>query len=229
MQMLFRNSNIVRFADKRCGARLVGRNAKMLHAALALWVIVAIVSTLSAQGQAGDSIAGAGATPLNSSTNLPVEHIGPNDLIGLSVYDSPELTRTFRVDSDGTLRLPMLHKHIQAAGLYPEQLENSIRTALINGGIFVDPIVTVTVVEYRSRPISVVGAVRNPITFQDTGNLTLLDAISQAGGLTDNAGQEILVSRQQMDSKGKTTTLTQRIPTHELFSSADSSPIACSA
>jgi len=51
------------------------------------------------------------------------------------VYDSPELTRTVRVDSDGAIRLPMLQKHIQAAGLYPSELENAITTALTNENV----------------------------------------------------------------------------------------------
>ncbi len=164
-----------------------------------------------------------GATSSGSSANLPIEKIGPNDLISLSVYDSPELSRTFRVDADGTLRLPMLPQHLQAEGLYPEQLEKEITKALVDGGILVDPIVTVTMAEYRSRSISVVGAVRSPTTFQDTGNLTLLDAISQAGGLTDGAGEEILVSRQHTDSSGKTVTLTERIPARSLLESTDAS------
>jgi len=56
----------------------------------------------------------------------------------------------------------MLQKHIKAAGLYPEELEKVIMHALIDEQVLVDPIVTVSVVEYRSRPINVVGAVRPP-------------------------------------------------------------------
>ena len=61
--------------------------------------------------------------------------------------------------------------------------------------ILVDPIVKITVVEYHSRPISVMGAVRRPITFQADGVVTLLDALSRAEGLTDDAGPEILVTQ----------------------------------
>ena len=80
-------------------------------------LVIAILMVLapcaaSAQDQSNSTRAGAGATSLNEAANLPVERIGPNDLIGITVYDSPELTRTFRVDSDGEIRLPMLRKHI---------------------------------------------------------------------------------------------------------------------
>jgi polysaccharide export outer membrane protein len=191
-------------------------------------LVIAILMVLapcaaSAQDQSNSTRAGAGATSLNEAANLPVERIGPNDLIGITVYDSPELTRTFRVDSDGEIRLPMLRKHIKAVGLFPEELENSVQAALVDGQVMVDPIVTVSVVEYRSRPITVVGEVKNPITFQATGVVTVLDAISQAGGLAEDAGSEILVSRQELAADGKSTTLTQRIPARSLLSAADPS------
>ncbi len=189
-------------------------------------ILVLTAGMLCAQTQpsaAGSSGVGAGATTLNATANLPVARIGNNDLLGITVYDSPELTRTVRVDSDGTIRLPMLEKHIQATGLYPEQLEKAITSELINEQILVDPIVTVSVVEYQSRPISVVGSVKTPITFQDTGVVTLLDAITKAGGLTQDAGQEILVSREQTGADGKTSTIVQRIPVKGLLDSVDTS------
>ena len=55
------------------------------------------------------------------TTNLPAQRIGPDDLIGLSVYDSPEFTRTIRVGPDGTIRLPMLKQRIKADGLMPSE------------------------------------------------------------------------------------------------------------
>jgi len=146
-----------------------------------------------------------------------VEKIGPDDLIGITVYDAPELTRTARVGSDGDIRLPMLRQHVHASGLYPGELENAIVKALTSENVLVEPIVTVSVVEYRSRPITVVGAVKTPLTFQATGTVTLLDAISRAGGLTDNAGSEVLVSGQPTVESDKSVKLIQRIPVHSLL------------
>lgn len=122
-----------------------------------------------------------GATTYSEGSNLPAEKIGRDDLIGITVYDAPELTRTVRVGTDGDIRLPMLRQHVHADGLSPADLENAITKALTDESILVDPIVTVSVVEYRSRPITVVGAVKTPLTFQATGTVTLLDAISRAG------------------------------------------------
>jgi polysaccharide export outer membrane protein len=155
-----------------------------------------------------------------AGANLPIQRIGVDDLVSIQVYDSPELTRTERVAQDGMLRLPLLSKPLKAAGLFPSDLEKSITDELKVEGILVRPIVSVSVSEYRSRPISVVGAVRHPLTFQAFGNVTLLDAITRADGLSDAAGSEILVTRPGQDGEAG---LTQRIPVKALMDHADES------
>lgn len=159
--------------------------------------------------------------PLDSTTNLPVQKIGLDDLIGISVYDSPELTRTVRVGSDGTIRLPMVKTRIPVVGLLPSDAETAIAAELAKEQILVDPIVTVSLVESRSRPIVVSGAVKKPITFQASGEVTLLDALARAEGLTLDAGPEILVSKTQTGPDGKPMTLTQRIAVKGLIDRAD--------
>jgi polysaccharide export outer membrane protein len=154
-------------------------------------------------------------------SNLPAQKIGPNDLIAVSVYGSPELTRTVRVGADGLIRLPMLRQRIRAEGLFPEDLETAITAALSTEQILVDPVVTVTIAEYHSRPISIAGAVRNPVTFQAAGPVTLLDALTRAGGLREDAGPEILVSRAQPGEDGQIAALVQRIPVKSLIDLAD--------
>jgi polysaccharide export outer membrane protein len=148
-------------------------------------------------------------------SNLPAQKIGPNDLIAVSVYDAPELTRTIRVDADGSISLPLVKQTIQAGGLLPRQLEDSIGEALKSAELLVDPVVKVTIAEYYSRPISVAGAVRKPITFQATGNVTLLEAIARAEGLTADAGVEILVSRPQQQQ------MIRRVSVKALIDAAD--------
>ena len=152
---------------------------------------------------------------------LPAQKVGPNDLIAVSVYDSPEFTRMVRVGSDGTMRLPMLKQRIKAEGLMPSDLEESIATALTDEGLIVDPFVTVTIAEYHSRPISVMGAVKLPITFQADSPVSLLEALARAGGLSAEAGPEILISRVQTGPDSAPTTLVQRIPVKALIDAAD--------
>ena len=77
-------------------------------------------------------------------SNLPTQPVGPDDLLALSVYDSPELTRTVRVDANGNIRLPMLKDPIPVQGLVPSQVETTIAKSLTQGKVLVDPIVTVT-------------------------------------------------------------------------------------
>jgi len=174
------------------------------------------------QGIAGERT-GASVTAPGQLLNLPIERIGVDDLVGISVYDSPELTRTVRVNANGDIRLPMLTRPVHAAGLYPEGLETAITTALTAENVLVDPIVTVTVAEYQSRPITVAGAVKTPLTFQATGTVTLLDAISRAGGLSDKAGSLVLVSHQSAAADVESTTLVQRVPVQALLDGSDSS------
>lgn len=144
--------------------------------------------------------------------NLPAQKLGVDDLVAVSVYDAPELTRTVRVESDGTIHLPLLQDGVAAAGKFPGDLEGAIADALRTGQILVDPVVKVTVVEYHSRPIAVMGAVHKPLTFQAVGVVTLLDALAHAEGLTADAGTEILLTR---DDK------VERIPIKRLMKDAD--------
>lgn len=153
--------------------------------------------------------------------NLPAQKIGANDLIAVSVYDAPEFTRTVRVDADGNIRLPMLQQLVHAEGLLPAQLETALAAAVKAEQILVDPYVTVTVVAYESRPISVAGAVRSPVTFQAMGNVSLLEAITRAGGLASEAGPEVLVTHIQTGPADARISLTRRIPVKSLIDAAD--------
>jgi polysaccharide export outer membrane protein len=148
--------------------------------------------------------------------NLPGLRAGPNDLIAVSVYGAPELTRTVRVSPEGDIRLPMLEQRLRVQGLLPSQMEDLIARALTEGGILVKPLVMVTIAEFASRPVSVAGAVRRPLTFQAAGRVTLLDALARAEGLSPEAGPEILLTR----SEGGRA-LTRRIPVRALIDEAD--------
>jgi polysaccharide export outer membrane protein len=184
-------------------------------------LVIALASASSAQEQTVTNRVGAESNLTSDGPNLSQGKLGGDDLIGISVYDSPELSHTVRVGTDGTIRLPMVRQHIQVAGLVPAELETAIATALIDEHVMVDPIVSVTVVEYHSRPITVVGAVRAPITFQAAGTVTLLDAIVRAGGIGTNAGSDILVTHPSSMTGGTSISLTERIPVHSLMDVSD--------
>lgn len=150
------------------------------------------------------------------TANLPVQKIGVNDLIAISVYDAPELTRTVRVGGEGFVRLPLLKQRIKAEGLLPSELEDQLAEELTKEEILVNPVVAVTVVEYHSRPISVVGAVKKPLTFQAVGRTTLLDALAKAEGLTESSGSEIILTQTPKSGQPEV----KRIPVRQLIDQA---------
>jgi polysaccharide biosynthesis/export protein len=153
--------------------------------------------------------------------NLPSQPVGVDDLLAVSVYDSPELSRTVRVGSDGKIRLPMLKEKIPVRGKLASEIETAIAEELSNESILVDPVVSVSVAEYKSRPVSVVGAVKSPVTFQALPGATLLDALTKAQGLTDDAGAEIIVTRMVGGADGKNSEVTQRVPAKALMEKTD--------
>jgi polysaccharide export outer membrane protein len=152
--------------------------------------------------------------------SLPAQKIGPGDLIAISVSDCPDLTRSFRVAFDGTLPLPFLKERILAAGKEPPEIEAEIASALVRDEILVHPIVSAAVMEYRSVPVSVVGAVKHAITFQAIGKVTLLDALARADGLTTDAGGEIIISH-PAPAGSLQAGLLQRISVKSLYDEAD--------
>jgi protein involved in polysaccharide export with SLBB domain len=93
------------------------------------------------------------------------------------------------------LNLPLLRGPISATGLTPNVLGDEIAAALREQPLLARPIVVVSVVEYRSRGVMVSGAVKTPTTVQDLGNLRVLGALIEAGGLLPGAGPEIDVEQ----------------------------------
>lgn len=150
--------------------------------------------------------------------NLPARPVAGGDLLAISVYGAPELSRSVRVGEDGFIRLPMLKGKIEARGASPLELEQRVGAAIAEEKILVDPYVVVTIAEYAVRPIRVAGAVRHPLTFEATGPVTLLEALTRAEGLSPEAGGEILVTRTgEMNTAG----LTKKIAVKDLIEAAD--------
>ena len=127
--------------------------------------------------------------------NLAFEPVGAGDLLYVSVSGAPELSRSYRVSAEGRRLLPLLKESIPVAGLIPTSISKVISEELVHEQVLVEPIVSVAVLEYRSRLVSVVGAVKLPGTIQAVGDFRLLDAIARAQGIAPEAGPEILVSR----------------------------------
>ncbi|HSC76937.1 MAG TPA: polysaccharide biosynthesis/export family protein, partial [Candidatus Acidoferrales bacterium] len=86
--------------------------------------------------------------------------IGPGDLLGITVYDAPDLSRDVRVSASGVILLPLIPQPVQADGLTPEELAMSLAREFEERQILRNPQITVLVKEYKSRPVAVLGAVK---------------------------------------------------------------------
>ncbi len=121
--------------------------------------------------------------------------IGSGDLLGIEVFDVPELSRDVRVNESGFVALPLIPVKVQAGGLTPFQFQDKVTELLQVNGLVTHPQVTVTVKEQHSEPITVIGAVKAPLTIQAVHQMTLLQGLSQAGGISDDAGSKVLITR----------------------------------
>jgi polysaccharide biosynthesis/export protein len=154
------------------------------------------------------------------TANIGDEPVGDGDLVYLSVTGAPELTRSYRVSNEGQLSLPLVHKPIFVRGMAPAAIARAVTDALIRDRILVAPIVSAAAMEYKSRQVTVAGAVKAPTIIQATGDLKLLDAVTRAQGIGPDAGPDIMVSSPDKTTGTRKST---RIPIKELLAGKDSS------
>ncbi len=126
--------------------------------------------------------------------------IGPEDILDISVWKNPELSRIVPVRPDGKVSLPLVND-IQAAGLTPATLRDQVTAKLSE--FIPSPEVSVMVREVHSRKVAVVGAVKTPGRFELKSPMTVLEVIALAQGFTDFAARERIVVLRQ---NGATTT-----------------------
>jgi protein involved in polysaccharide export with SLBB domain len=140
----------------------------------------------------------------NSRVKLPqpVESttLGPGDLFTLEVVGEKDLPKDFQVASDGTVDFPYVHR-IEVQGLEPQELARTVRARLIELRILTDPSVIVSVKEYNSKRVTVLGEVKKPGSFALRPGMTLVQAISDAGGLSAIAnGDRVNLTRKEKGS-----------------------------
>lgn len=130
-----------------------------------------------------------GLAPPVAAEDVPYR-LGPGDRLRISVFELPELSGEFNVGPTSQLSLPLLGR-ISADGLTPPELEAAIVERLVRGGGVKEPRVSVEIVVYR--PFFILGAVQQPGQYPYVPNLTVLQAISIAGGFSRFASPDRLV------------------------------------
>jgi polysaccharide export outer membrane protein len=119
--------------------------------------------------------------------------LGPRDLIEIRVFEVQELNVERRISDAGTVNLPLVGD-ITVGGMTEAQASQAIKERL-EGKLLQRASVSVQVREYRARPISVIGAVRQAGNLEFSGRWTLLEALTAAGGVAENHGRVIYVLR----------------------------------
>lgn len=138
----------------------------------------------------GAQAAGAPPEAAGNDTSL-----GAGDVFDVRVFGEAELTGSYRVAQDGSIDFPLIGRLV-VEGLEPTQIADLVTTRLHDGGFLVNPHISVLVKEYNSKRVTVLGSVSHPGTFPMSAGLTLVQAISLAGGFTSLASRnDIVVTR----------------------------------
>ncbi len=120
--------------------------------------------------------------------------LGSGDVIEISVFGVEQFRYTVRLGSAGTITLPFVGAVPASGATLPELTERL--TELLGDKLFQDPQVNVVVKEHHSSPIILMGAVANPGTYQKVDPSTrLIDLLAEAGGVSKDAGEYVLVQR----------------------------------
>lgn len=188
--MFIQKQVVVRFG------RPVGYANRLIRTLLALLVL--LVSTATIALSAENSEPNDRSDPLHQQ--MPFR-IGPSDVLSISVLNRKELDRSVTVRPDGKISFPLVDE-ITATGLTPLELQAVMEDALSKYINIIPGEVSVVVNEVHSYVVSVLGEVRKPGRFEFQKQVTVLDALAQAGGLTEfAASSRILILR---NNQGKT-------------------------
>ena len=125
--------------------------------------------------------------------------IGNGDVIDVDVFDVKELSREVRVSQTGSIGIPLVAVRLHVAGLTEVQTEQKIAEVLEANGLVSHPQVSVSVKERKSKPITVVGAVQHAMVYQADRPVTILEVLAEAGGIANDAGDTVIVTRPSLE------------------------------
>jgi len=126
--------------------------------------------------------------------------LGPGDVFSVRVYGEDAMTGSHQIAPDGTINFPLLGA-VQVSGLEPSAVAQKIQSELVERDLLRAPHVSVYVEEYASKRVSVVGAVANPGAFALVPGMTVVQAISMAGGFSSLADRNATVVTRRVDGE----------------------------
>jgi polysaccharide export outer membrane protein len=163
------------------------------------WVLAVFLAVMPGCG-------GGRPKPVDLPAPIQMTTLGVGDVFELSIVGEERLPKVFTVASNGTVDLPYV-KRVHAAGLEPEELSVLVRKKLMEGEILTDPDVSVQVKEYNSKRVEVLGEVQKPGSLPLQPGMTLLRAISLAGGFNSIADKEEVTIRRKVKGRIKAATV----------------------
>ena len=152
---------------------------------------------------------GCGGVPpkaLDLPAPIEVTTLGVGDVFELRIVGEEKLPVSFTVAPDGTVDLPYI-KRMRVAGLEPQEVSATVRQKLVEGGVLVDPSVSVSMKEYNSKRVEVLGEVAKPGSIPLVPGMTLLKAISIAGGFTSMARKSEVTIRRRLKEGTRAATI----------------------
>ncbi len=187
-------------------------------------MITALLTLLLFWGQ--DPAAPAAAPPPTAAQLAGDDYlVGPQDVLSLAVFNDDTLSRpALVVDSDGTVDCPYVGRQ-KVSGMTTRQIEEMLRgllglrrdaTGKVVGGYLTNPNLNVSVKDFRSQRVNVMGAVRNPGYVELQGDPTLTRALSQAGYPTPESGSYVQITHEDDSAPTGPDSRQERIPRQDI-------------
>jgi polysaccharide export outer membrane protein len=159
------------------------------------------LSAVSQQENAGGGQTGAPGGVGQQTWKVEETLIAANDVLFIQVFDVEQLTREYRVSATGTVDFPLLPEPVRVEGLTPQQAAKAISQKCIEAGVLTRPQISITVRESRAHSVVVAGAVKSPQIYLVFGRISLLDILTQAGGVSEDAGSTVTVTRGELSRR----------------------------
>jgi polysaccharide biosynthesis/export protein VpsN len=165
-----------------------------------------ILSSIVALSVAASACGARAHKPVDLPAPMHITTLGVGDVFELNIVGEERLPKVYTVASNGTVDLPYV-KRVRAAGLEPEALADLVRERLIAGEILTNPDVSISVKEYNSKRVEVLGEVQKPGSLPLQPGMTLLRAISLVGGFNSIADKEEVTIRRKVKGGTKAVTV----------------------